>query len=142
KVRRAWRQLATLEVLVKDIDVRQQPPSFLVLVVRALPAEAPSRLDLGRRVQFAYPGDFWANADLGLDLNLVGKYAEAIRYHTAALSLRPDNPGVLLNRANALRGAGELEAAIADLQRVIVLAPQYAMAHNNLGLALKALGKL
>ena len=33
KVRRAWKQPATLEALAKDIDVRQQPPSFLVLVV-------------------------------------------------------------------------------------------------------------
>src|SRR5262249_13005175 len=65
KVRRAWEQPATLEALAKDIDVRQQPPSFLVLVVNALPIASPSRLDLARRVQCAYPGDFWANHDLG-----------------------------------------------------------------------------
>ena len=63
-VRRAWKQPVALEALAKDIDVRQQPPSFLVLVAGALPIESPSCLDLKRRVQFAYPGDFWANHEL------------------------------------------------------------------------------
>src|SRR5262249_8005903 len=57
KVRRAREQPTTLEALVKEIDVRQQPPSFLLIVARALPRESPSRLDLVRRVQFAHPGD-------------------------------------------------------------------------------------
>jgi tetratricopeptide (TPR) repeat protein len=136
KVRRAWREPA-LDSLVKDVDVRQHSPSFLVLVVRALPNKSPIRLDLARHVQFAYPGDFWANHELGLDLHYAGKDAEAIRFYTAALGLRPDNPGVLLNRANALHGAGELEAAIADVQRVIGLAPRYAAAYCCLGNVLR-----
>jgi serine/threonine-protein kinase len=142
KVRRAWKQPGALEALARDIDVRQQAPSFLLLVAKALPIESPSRLELERRVQFAYPGDFWANHDLGFDLARAGKHAEAIRYYTAALGLRPDNPGVLLNRAVALREVGELEAAIADYQRAIALAPRYAAAHNNLGNALRDQKKL
>src|SRR5262249_16000111 len=69
KVRRAWNKSGALEALTKDIDVRQQPPSFLLLLVTALPIESPSRLQLARRVQFTYPGDFWANHQLGLDLH-------------------------------------------------------------------------
>src|SRR5262249_46268987 len=137
KVRRAWKEPGVLEALARDIDVRQQPPSFLLLVAKALPIESPSRLDLERRVQFAYPGDFWANHDLGFDLARAGTPAEGIRYYTAALALRPDTPGVLLNRAIALRKVAELEAAIADCQRAIALAPRYAAAHSGLGNALR-----
>jgi tetratricopeptide (TPR) repeat protein len=133
KVRRAWKQPATLEAFVRDIDVRQQPPNFLVLVVRALPSKSSSHLDLARRVQFAHAGDFWANHQLGWDLDHAGMFAEAIRYYTVALALRPDNPGVLLNRSVALRLTGELEAAIADVQRAIELNPKYAPAFNSLG---------
>ncbi|HZL88264.1 MAG TPA: tetratricopeptide repeat protein, partial [Pirellulaceae bacterium] len=136
KVRRAWKQPATLEALAKDIDVRQQPPNFLLLVAKALPTGSPSRLDLTRRVQFAYPGDFWANHELGWELAHAGKHAEAIRYYTSALSLRPDNPGVLVNRANALSALGELEAALADLQRAVTVSPRYVAAHINLGAVL------
>jgi tetratricopeptide (TPR) repeat protein len=102
-------------------------------MVQFLPVESPSRLDLARRVQFAYPGDFWANHSLGSKLDGAGRHAEAVRYYTAALALRPDNPGVLLNRAGALGDVGELEAALADLQRAITVSPLYAAAHNNLG---------
>jgi tetratricopeptide (TPR) repeat protein len=136
KVRRAWKQPATLEALAKDIDVRQQPPNFLLQVAKALPTGSPGRLDLARRVQFAYPGDFWANHELGWELAHAGKRAEAIRYYTAALSLRPDNPGVLINRSNTLRHAGELEAAVTDLQRAVTVSPRYVAAHINLGAAL------
>jgi tetratricopeptide (TPR) repeat protein/serine/threonine protein kinase len=138
KVRWAWTQPAVLEALAKDVDVRQQPPSFLLLVVRALPTKSPDRLDLARRVQFAYPGDFWANQQLGSDLDRTGNSAEAVRYYTAALSLRPDNSGVLHSRGKALLDAGELPAAIADLQRAVALEPRYAAAHYTLGRALLA----
>jgi serine/threonine protein kinase/Tfp pilus assembly protein PilF len=133
---------ATLEALVADTDVRQQPPNFLLLVVRALPTESPRRLNLARRVQFAHPGDFWANLQLGLDLYRAGKNAEAIRYFTAALSLRPDNPGVLLQRSYALRLVGELEAARGDVERAFALAPRYAAGHDGLGDVLRDQKKL
>src|SRR5262249_4929509 len=134
KVRQAWNQPATLEALAKDVDVRQQSPSLLLRVAKALPIRSPSRLDLARHVQFAHSGDFWANHQLGYDLRELGKHAEAVRYYTAALALRPDNPGVLLNRANALHRAGELEAAAGDLQRAVAVAPGYAGAYVNLGI--------
>jgi serine/threonine protein kinase len=130
KVRRAWKQPAALEALAKDIDVRQEPPSFLIRVLKALSWGVPIRVDLARRLQFAYPGDFWANNELGFVLQ---GSAEAIRYYTAALALRPDNPGALYNRAMALHAEGELEAASADLLRAIAVAPRYAAAYENLG---------
>jgi serine/threonine protein kinase/Flp pilus assembly protein TadD len=134
KVRPVWKQPAMLEPLARDIDVRQQPPSFLLLVVTALPIASPIRLDLAQRVQFAYPGDFWANHELGRVLNgCARKHVEAVRYYTAALALRPDNPGVLLNRANALSDAKELDAAVADLQRAVAVSPRYATAYLVLG---------
>jgi tetratricopeptide (TPR) repeat protein len=133
KVRRSWKQQATLEARAKEIEVRQQPPSFLLLVVKALPIKSPSRLELARRVQFAYPGDFWANHELGMVLHFVQKDAEAARIYTAALALRPDNPGVFVNRSLVLKNLGELEASIGDLRRAIAVAPRYAAAYINLG---------
>jgi serine/threonine protein kinase/Tfp pilus assembly protein PilF len=141
QVRKVWRQSEVLAALARDIDVRQQPPSFLISVANALPPKSPDRLDLSRRVQAAYPGDFWANHGLGWDLAQAGKDAEAVRYYTAALALRPDNLGVLLNRANALQRAGEWDAAFADLRRAIAVEPRFPDAHVNLGLALFAQGQ-
>jgi tetratricopeptide (TPR) repeat protein/serine/threonine protein kinase len=118
-------------------EVRKQPPSFLLWVAHRLPPGAgPTRLEMLRRAQQTYPADFWANHGLAAALREGGRPAEAVRYYTAALALRPDNPGVYLNRADALRAAGDLDGALADLRQAVARAPRYAMAHDSLGLAL------
>jgi tetratricopeptide (TPR) repeat protein len=131
-----------LEQLAREVDVRQQPTDFLLLVVRCLPAHPKSnRLELLRRLQGAYPADLWTNHGLAFELMNDGRPAEAVRYYTAALALRPDNPGIYLNRGRALEEAGELDAAIADFRRSTELAPTYAAAHVDLGHALQAKGR-
>jgi serine/threonine-protein kinase len=136
QVRRAWRQPAKLEALVKEVDARRQPPSFMLIAVAALPIGSPARVDLARSIQFAHPGDFWANTWLGDELLRTGGHGEAIRYYTAALALRPDNPGVLCCRGGCLNSAGDRKAALADLERALTLAPRLAPVHVNLGIIL------
>jgi tetratricopeptide (TPR) repeat protein len=132
-----------LEQLARDADVRKQPPSFLLFVARSLPVQMRStRLEFFRRIQHAYPADLWANHGLADELRASGRPAEAVRYHTAALALRPDNPGIYLNRGLALHDAGEVDAAIVDAHQALALAPRYAAAHTSLGLALQAKGQV
>ena len=132
-----------LEQMASKVDTRKQPPNFLLVVAQNLPKQSTSaRLDFLRRIQRAYPADLWANHQLAFELLKGGYAAEAVRYFTAALALRPDSPGTYLNRGNALERLGEADAAIIDAQKCIDLAPNYAMAHNNLGLALQDKGRL
>ncbi len=150
----AWRERArnavaghdskALEQLAHEADVRKQRPSFLLFLASNLPAQMTTvRLDLLRRIQRAYPADLWANHVLASELMMNdAQPAEAVRYYTAALALRPDNPGFYLNRGNALEKAGEVDAAIADFRQAVAVAPEYAMAHRNLGNALQAKGLL
>jgi len=98
-------------------------------------------LELARRTQRAYPADFWANHELGLELAVHNQRVEAVRYYTAALAIRPDNAGVYLNRGVSLLEMGEVDAAIADLQRSVALAPPYAVAHRLLAKALVKKGQ-
>jgi tetratricopeptide (TPR) repeat protein len=145
RVRRALldRNWEVLEPLIRGVDVRQQPPGFLLVVARTFPAHKRSpQLDLLRRLQRAYQADLWANMDLAGVLDQEGHSAEAVRYYTAALALRPDNAGILVNRARALERAGETDAAIADYAQAIFLAPAYPTAHFDLGVMLHRQGKL
>jgi tetratricopeptide (TPR) repeat protein len=144
QVRKVMGDWKALEQLVREVDVRQQPPSFLLLLVAgSIPVHRQStRLEMLRRLQGAYPADLWTNHTLAYELMNHGRPAEAIRYYTAALALRPDNPGIYLNRGWALAAAGERDAAIADYRRSIELAPGYAAAHIDLGHALQAKGRL
>ena len=63
-----------------------------------------------------------------------GDAREALRFYQAALALRPESPGVLLNLANALSKLDRHDEAIAVLERAIQIKPDYAAAYNNLGM--------
>jgi tetratricopeptide (TPR) repeat protein len=131
-----------LEPLARAVDVRGQPPSFLLLVAEKLPQVMKShRLELLRKIQRAYPADLWGNHQLAVALAGNSRPAEAVRYFTAALALRPDRPMLYRDRAQALVEAGEPDAALADYRQCVALAPQYAWAHLNLANALRAKGQ-
>jgi serine/threonine-protein kinase len=117
--------------LAHEVDAKKQPPGFLLVFARRLPTYG-ERLELFRRIQDTYPDDLWANLRLAHELSEAHP-AEAIRYLTAALALRPKNPGIYLNRAGALKKTGEVDAAIADYRHCLDLAPEYAAARIALG---------
>ncbi len=80
-------------------------PVSLDLLGRALnnaadPAGAEAVL---RRAQQRYPGDVWINYDLAIALEKLARREEAIRYYTAARSLRPETAHEL---AHALENEG------------------------------------
>ena len=62
-----------------------------------------------------------------------GDASEALGFYRAALALRPESPGVLLNLASALSKLDRHDDAIAVLERAIHIKPDYASAYNNLG---------
>jgi serine/threonine-protein kinase len=139
---RAHGDWKALEQLAREADLRKQPPSFLIVVAKNPALKNTTRLRLLRRIQRVYPADLWANHGLAWALQKHGQPAEAVRYYTAALALRPNSPGIYVNRGLALTDAGEVDSAIEDYRQAITIAPQYATAHNNLGIALKLNGQL
>jgi tetratricopeptide (TPR) repeat protein len=112
---RAWKAIAAADWNVLQQEAYQatlgkQPPGFLLIVAHSFPPEmGPTRLEFLRRIQRAYPADLWANHNLACVLSQNGQWLESIPYYTAALALRPDSPGIYLNRGKALRQAGELD---------------------------------
>ncbi|MDH7483944.1 MAG: tetratricopeptide repeat protein [Spirochaetales bacterium] len=63
-----------------------------------------------------------------------GRYQEAEGLLTKALTLAPDRPGILFNRAEAHRLSADLNAARADLQTALGLDPESAEIMHALGL--------
>jgi tetratricopeptide (TPR) repeat protein len=145
RVRQAYldRDYKVVEQLAREAEMDRQPTSFLIFVARGLPGQmSVTRLQLFRRIQRAHPGDLWANNSLAFELANNGQPGEAVRYYTAALALRPNNPGIYFTCSNALRDAGEIDAAIAHLRAAIHLQNDFAAAHCNLGSALTKKGQL
>jgi superkiller protein 3 len=65
---------------------------------------------------------------------------EAIRYYTAALALRPHNPGTCVELGSALAKTGDLDGAIASYREALDGHPEYVVAHEGLGRALERKG--
>ena len=131
-----------LERIVEEALAARQPPSALLRLAREIPWDSPIRLKLFRRIRQAYPGDFWANHELACYLHYSQSpyLEEALRYYTAALALRPRNPGTCVNLGNALRNSGDLDGAIAAYREALDGHRDYAMARVQLSLLLEAKG--
>jgi Flp pilus assembly protein TadD len=74
-----------------------------------------------------------AQTNIGLAYIQWEKYDEALPYLDASLKLAKDNARALYYLALVERNRGEVDAAIADLQKVIVQFPRSRDAHRELG---------
>jgi serine/threonine-protein kinase len=104
----------------------------------------PQVVALLRRAQRQRPDDFWVNLTLASALRDLrpAQLEEAIGFYRAAVALRPQSPGALLNLGVALEGKGRWDEAIACYEDAIRLKPDYAEAHTGLGKALAEKGKV
>jgi superkiller protein 3 len=146
--------------LVEEAEAARQAPAFLALLAAAFlrgDVQDKIKIDLLRRAQQRYPGDFWLNHDLAHALYLgvhpgslyravaadeLPLVEQAIGFYRVALALRPASPGVYFNLGVALNAKGDLDGAIAAYHKAIALDRKLAPAHSNLGAALQARGDL
>ena len=91
-----------------------------------------------RQGQRRYPGDVWLNYDLAQCLETLARREEAIRYYTAARSIRP---GTAHQLGHALEAKGESEEAIAVFEDLARLCPGDKGHLVCLGQALQARGR-
>jgi tetratricopeptide (TPR) repeat protein len=143
--------------LLREPEASRQPPAFLALVAVDFPLQnTEEKIDLLRRTQGRYPGDFWANHDLAASLwnritrdpwdraptaDELSRTEEAIGFFRAALAVRPGSAHVYYNLGLALYVKGDPEGAIAACRKAIALEFKAGGAHNVLGVALMRMGR-
>jgi serine/threonine protein kinase/Flp pilus assembly protein TadD len=146
RVARARNDRKALEKLACEVDVAAQPPEALFMLERGLRQRgaAAAAVEMLRRAQGVYPGDFWINHDLAVALLdcRPPQVDAAIRYLTAAVALRPNSTKVRLHLGSALWRGGQRDEAIAAFRKAVELNPDLAEAHGKLGTALAAGGRL
>ncbi len=92
-----------------------------------------------RRAQEQHPRDVWINYELGRILEKLSRPDEAIRFYTAARSIRPETAHEL---AHALEKRGNSDEAIAVFRNLIELRPGIARHFGCLTQRLAKEGKL
>jgi serine/threonine-protein kinase len=137
----SWRNPFVLARLAKEGPSPGASPQLLDLLGNMLPSRSALRLAWLRKAQQRYPGDFWLNFDLALNVresNLV----EASGFYRVALALRPRSSAAYNNLGAALRDLKRLPEAIVAFDRAIELNPKHALAYYNRGNFHFAEGKL
>jgi superkiller protein 3 len=149
RLRSTWGQSGSetedeLRRLAESIDVRAQHPATLLCLAWTLRRvkQSDSELRLLRNAQYVYPGDFWLNFELANQLSEQKDHEGAIRFYTAAVSIRPRSTAALNNLGLALRDQKKLDEAIAAYRKAIEIDPTFAAAYGNLGVALRDQNKL
>jgi tetratricopeptide (TPR) repeat protein len=149
RLRAVWGQPLTPELrvdmqrLAESIDVKAQRPGTLCVLARTLKRAqlADAALRILRSGQQAHWADFWLNFELAYQLNARRDYAGALRYYSAAVSLRSDSAAAHNNLGVALHKHGRRDEAVTEYRRAMALDPKNAIAHVNVGNALSEQGK-
>ncbi len=102
-----------------------------------MPATIPGAESVLRAAQARHPRDVWVNYALGNVLEKLSRRDEAIRFYTAARSIRPETAHEL---AHALEKRGDSDEAIAVFRDLKELRPGNARHLACLGTALKNKG--
>jgi serine/threonine-protein kinase len=115
------RDRAALARLAESLRVEGLPPRSLLLLALAHRAAGQDEAGLAllRRARHLHPDSYLINDELGSAHALVRppRHDEAIRYWTAALSLRPDSAHVAHNLAVSLLETGRTEEAFVLLEQ-------------------------
>lgn len=128
---------------IAQADLEEMQPRTLAVLVSNLLMGRDQRLwpSLCQRGLRLYPDDLSLLDTCAAAYRRGRRSAEAVRYYTAALALRPGISGLWRSLAAALSEQGRQEEAVAALQRAADLRPDLARIHYELGQALKESGQ-
>ena len=87
------------------------------------------------------PNDAMVYTNLGVAYDRLGQLDSAVAAQTRSVELMPTPLGYT-NLANVLEKQGNFEASAAYCRKALEMDPGYALAHNNLGVALYRLGQM
>jgi serine/threonine-protein kinase len=135
-----------LQALAASADVRRLPPQTLVLLGRTLNelGGQEQAVALLREAHRQYPGDLWVNDSLGVVClwSQPPQYDDAVRFYTATVALRPNNPYMVHQLGDALRKKGSIAESIAAFSKAIEQRPDYCEAWYHRGEAYVKAGQV
>jgi serine/threonine-protein kinase len=138
----AMGDLEAMRSLAQIPELARQPPATAVLLGDAIMNKGAASIaaDFLRAARQEHPDDYWLNHKLGVCLSwsvTAKDIEEAIRYLTAATSLRPDDPAAWSHLADALTKYGRFSEAEAAYRKAIDLQPDLFVTRYNFGYFLK-----
>jgi serine/threonine protein kinase/Flp pilus assembly protein TadD len=141
----AAKDVEALKRLAAEAEADPPPPAYVRPFARTLWQFSCFREAerLLRTWQQRYPAHLSVNLALANTLRISHppQTAEAIRFYTAAVAIRPFSPSVWAFLGAGLMNGKRYEEAETACRRAISLKPDYSIAHNNLGSLFFKLGR-
>lgn len=128
------RSLAALEALADSARTEKLTAPSAERLAWAL-ARLGSRtraIALYREAQRSYPGEFWINRNLSVQLLEAGQFEEAVRFASVAVAIRPRSGLAYLNLGNVLRLAGRYGDAEDTYRHLLRIDPENKDARDAL----------
>jgi serine/threonine-protein kinase len=129
-----WADREALIQLAKDVDAGQQSPTVLVSLGVCLSRGGVHSAALFQRALLSHPQDFWLHLNAAL---MIADPGDRIGLAHATLAIRPRNAVAHEMVAWILSNREDWATALVAAKRAIEISPNYASAHNTLGLALQ-----
>jgi tetratricopeptide (TPR) repeat protein len=136
-------QAPELSDLLKVAEDPTLPRNALLFICKLLSTRVNSKsrgqiLEVLSSTQKKYPGDFWLNELLGIQLlaDTSRDPAEAVPYLIAAVALRPGIPHIRLVLGVAKLRCGRVDDALEIFRAALELDPDFVDGHTQLGIAL------
>jgi tetratricopeptide (TPR) repeat protein len=118
-----WKNEAAFDKLIKETQFAKQSVPLLLALDQQLNATGKDALPFLKQIQKAHPDDFWANFTLGTYLTGIGNYQESIRFHQAALALRPETEAVHKMLGFSLSKIDRTDEAIEHFRKALRMEP-------------------
>jgi eukaryotic-like serine/threonine-protein kinase len=136
----SWEDAAALVELTRGVPLSGQPVSLLLALAERLGTAGGDMPAFLKRIQSAYPADFFVNLVLG-DALLGAAPVEAGGYYRAALASRPGAAVAYASLGDALRSQKLHDEAVEYYRRAVETDPRFARAHTNMGNILNDVGR-
>jgi tetratricopeptide (TPR) repeat protein len=98
-----------------------------------------SAADIYTRIIAKFPNHAEVYNSLGVSLQEMGRYDDAIAQYDTAIAMKPEYAEPYSNRGGALQTLKRFDEAFADYSKAIALKPGFAKAYNNCGVTLQEL---
>ena len=127
-----WNNGEALSKMAGEAVVTDHSAPFLMAVGRQLKALNRDTIPFLKKVQDAYPQDFWINLTLADALWVKGDVVESIRFYQAAIAARPNAAVSYNNLGMAFDYEHRYEDAIASFRHAMRIDPQAQLFRNSL----------
>jgi serine/threonine-protein kinase len=128
----SWKERKALVELTNAAPPSGESVALLLALAERMTLAGEDAVPFLTRIQQQHPDDFWTNYELGTGLAKRSPVA-AVRYFHTATAMRRDSVVALVSLGVTLADSSQIDEAMVQLRKAVLVDPGYGLAHLTLG---------